>query len=192
MRYDNVLADRDYHLNYDGCVYSALTAEGRVPVTLVCNEDRIRAHPASEVVVEVVDVDMNWPKLGLINTQRHKAAVLVTRRAARQYRRGPNANNLECWVIQHDSTPRRHGGGGAFEFNGQELYDPTYPSFNFALWMMSRGWHSVALSPDVAINATGLVFYRKWCVGELSEDMQFIPNEAVPAGPITAVKSILE
>jgi len=194
MRYKNVPADRDYELNYGGCVYSAMQDGERIPVILHGDENQLVARGG--VYGEPVDintVEIKWPSLGMRNSTQSKSAVFCSKRACKQYRRGPKTSNLDV-VSVTDRGVRKVRSQCALEFGGVELYDPTFPTKGLARRMFKRGWVSVALSPDVALTVGGKVFFKCWHVGDLKDGVMSWRGNATPHVKRTCIKvlSILE
>jgi hypothetical protein len=162
-------ADRDLHLNYDGCYYKGIVDNEVVPCELRAGDDRMSAHSCYGDKVSEENIDFSWPELGMRNNAELKAAIYVTRRATSQYRRGPKPSNVDAYICDGRARATNTGSGRhAFEYHGAELYDPTYPDIKMANWLLQhRGWASVAINPDVALCNTGHIYYHRFLVGKI-------------------------
>jgi hypothetical protein len=166
----------------------------RIPVRMNGDEAHLIAHDAETGrAVDVETVELHWPVLGMRNCRDARTAIFCTKRACRQYRRGPKQSNIDVLTLD-DRGVRRGRSAYVFEFGGKELFDPTYPTAGLAERMFKNGWKAVALSNEVALSCGGLVYYKRWPVGRYKDGFIAWRDNATPMArrACNKVLSILE
>jgi hypothetical protein len=178
------LNEGDINLYYEGCHvvyqdkhYYVRHGDARNNLILQGTSDE-----DTQARVELNDPDLliDYPETGLINDTSSHQAVELTRRDAKQYRRGINRNNSRFRTLSRTNRDRMHHGRCI-----DSALKNTYYPLPEALGMLTREgrehWMSVAVTPKVAVgcevfSTVPVVYYTHFLVGyvQVEEDCHVV------------------
>ena len=168
-------ADRDLELNYEGTLIVLKGQEQAVHRVCGTGDGKLKVKDVltnSTQIVNINDdmVSVELPPSGVRDIGGE--AYLIGRRVTRQYRRCSNLNNVEWLRIRDGHSAKPHNVVDGILY--RELFAPTYPDLDYAMWSMKSGRvQSAALNCDLSAvkQGNGLVlYYRQWCIGGINPD----------------------
>jgi len=161
-------------------VYKVRAYRGQIVAVLILP---LGSSPSVVVSLDHPDLLKTYPEVGYSNIAT--SAVYVTRRVARQWKKGVHENNTSLTIPFEDLTTPVIGmsgwsmvGNREYRYQGftgvfgeLNIYTPEYPPFNEALaTLVEKGALSIALSKDVALalhpcNGEVHILYHNLSVG---------------------------